>query len=205
MKAISRVFILRLFVCSAFLAAASSFALADPIPGTINVGGHDSFTSSSLTFISPFASTGDSGFFSSFSNGTVDYFLGTVNYMTSVDAPLAVFSITNDNGDVLAFYDTGNGAISTVDPATGLLDVTLDETGFYTLNGGPDLSGYFNLSLTGRSADGSDGGQAFTGSGALTQLLAAAPEPASDLLLGTALFGLAALLYTRPRRTRLTA
>jgi hypothetical protein len=186
----------RLLLLSASLTILAPLALADST--VVNVSGHDSFNSSSLTFITPFSSSGDTGLASSFSDGTVDYLLGTVNYMDSVSL-LKVFTITNGTGDVLTFFDIGNNASSGIDPATGFLNITLDETGYYTFNGGPALAGFFDVTFAGNSAGGQSAGT-FTGSGGITDSIGVAPEPATASLLGSALFGMAALLYVRRRK-----
>lgn len=186
----------RLLMLGALLLTVAPFALADST--VINISGHDTFTASSLTFITPFASVGDKGLASSFSDGTVDYLLGTVNYMDNVSL-LKVFTVTNSAGDVLTFFDTHNDATSVVDPATGFLNITLDETGYYSVNGGPAMSGYFDVTFPGNSADGQSGGS-FLGSGGFRNALGIGPEPPTALYLGSALFGMAALLYVRRRK-----
>jgi hypothetical protein len=185
----------KLLLLGALLPAVAPFALADS--SVVNVSGHDAFNGSSLTFITPFASNGNTGFVSSFSGGTVDYLLGTVDYMDSVSL-LEVFTITNGSGDVLAFFDTGNNASSSIDSTTGFLDITLDETGYYTLNGGDPLAGYFNVTFDGNSANGQSAGT-FAGSGEVTGPVDVAPEPPPSLLLGSALLAMASLFYIRRR------
>lgn len=182
----------------------ASVALADPVSASVNVSGHDTFTTSSLTFISPFASLGDSGIFSSFTNGTVDYFLGTVDPLGSANN-LRVFSVTDASGNVLTFYDNDNAATPFTDASTGYLDLTLDETGYYTLNGGPAMAGFIDVTFYGTSDTGSIG-EDFTSSGGLLDPTGVAPEPSSYLLLGTA--GLAwagACFYSRRRASRIFA
>lgn len=186
----------KLLLLGVLLPAVAPFALADST--VVNVSGHDAFNASSLTFITPFASIGDTGLASSFSNGTVDYLLGTVDYMDGVSL-LEVFTITNGSGGVLTFFDTHNGASSSIDSDTGFLNVTLDETGYYTLNGGPALAGFFNVTFDGNSVNGQSAGT-FAGSGGIFGAMGMAPEPPTALCLGSALFGITALLYARRRK-----
>lgn len=193
----------RLLAISALFFATATLAVADPVSTSINVSGHDTFSNSSLTFISPFASLGDSGAFANFTGGTVDYFLGTVDPLDSV-VSLGVFSITDSTGNVLTFYTTDNAATLFNDPTTGYLDLTNDETGYYTLNGGPQMAGFFDVTFYGTSANGAVD-ESFSGSGGLDPG-AIAPEPASWLLLGTALVALASTaLFSRRRHTFHTA
>lgn len=191
----------RFLVLGALLFSAATFAYADT--GSINVSGHDTFSLSSLTFISPFASTGDTGVLSGFTNGTVDYYLGTVDPLGSANN-LKVFSITDASGNVLTFYDNYNDATSFTDPSTGDLDLTLDETGYYTINGGSALAGFIDVTFYGTSASGA-ADEDFTSSGGLIDPVSAAPEPSSSLLLGTALFAMAGGIFCSRRYLRIPA
>jgi hypothetical protein len=188
----------RFLAIGALFFVAASAALADPVSGSINVSGHDTFTTSALTFISPFASLGDSGVFSGFTNGTVDYYLGTVPPLGGA-WNLKVFSVTDGSGNVLTFFDDHNAATPFTDSSTGYLDLTLDETGYYTINGGPGMAGFIDVTFYGTSATGSTG-ENFSSSGGLLDPAGVAPEPSSYLLLGTAIFALAgAYFYSRRR------
>src|SRR5579864_3191146 len=93
----------RLLALGVLFIASAPIALADPMSATVNVSGHDTFSTSSLSFISPFASLGDSGLASGFSGGTVDYYLGTVDPMETPSSPLMVFSVTDATGNMLTF------------------------------------------------------------------------------------------------------
>jgi len=187
--------LVRLAVCSLFLVVCSPFAMADSLTVTGNV----SFTPSSLTFAPPFATQADSGIFSQFSSGQVNYFLGTVPYTNGFPQTEEAFTITsNGTGDVLAFYAVVNSPTQSYD-ASGNLEVTLDETGYYTLNGGPELAGTFDLGFDGTSPSGSTANVPFLGTGELTQAVstAVAPEPGSFALLGTGFLALAVVVRTR--------
>lgn len=195
----------RLLALGVVFFASTTLALADPVSATVNVSGHDTFSTSSLTFITPFASLGDSGLASNFSGGTVDYYLGTVDPLAPVST-LMVFSVTDTSGNVLTFYTTSNAATPFTDSSTGFQDLTLDETGFYTLNNGPDMSGFFDVTFYGTSSTGATD-ESFSGSGGFFSDPAIAPEPSSWLLLGTALLLLIGVTLVSRHRDplRLTA
>jgi hypothetical protein len=111
---------------------------------------------------------------------------------------LAVFSVTDSTGNVLTFYTTNNAATQFTDSSTGFLDLTNDETGFYTINGGAAMAGYFDVTFYGTSATGA-ANSTFSGSGGLFGI---APEPSSYLLLGTALLAMTGtVLFSRRSRT----
>jgi hypothetical protein len=186
----------RLFLCVVFVLFCSRLALADQLVVTGNV----SFTQNSLSFAPPFATHSDTGFFSSYGTGTVNYFLGTVAYTNGFPQTVEAFSITNLNGDTLAFYAQVNNPTQSIG-SDGNLDVTLDETGYYTINGGPALAGTFDLAFNGTSPTGSATNVQFVGTGELTDAVLAgvAPEPGSFLLMGTGFLAMAGLVRSRRR------
>jgi hypothetical protein len=179
-----------LLALGVFVVASASMALADPLSSTVNVSGHDTFSTGSLTFITPFSSTGDTGAAAGFDGGTVNYYLGTVNPLASIGSSLSIFGITDGSGDALMFYSTNNAASFFTDPTTGFLDLTNDETGYYTLSDGSVMSGYFNVTFYGTSASGASAGEDFSGTGSFLEPPSIAPEPSSWLLLATAGFAL---------------
>lgn len=188
----------KLLACSTFLCVAGSIAKADVVTGGVEVSGGASYDYSSLSFVKPFATNQDTGLFAPFAGGTVDYLLGTVDYMDAIGAPLKTFTITNASGDVLTFYDVVNDPTQTLNPLTGFLDVYLQETGFYTINNGPVLAGTFNLQLSGSSVMGASM-TVFDGTGEASAFVGDAPEPASCFLMGSGLFGLAGLCAFKRR------
>ena len=200
----------RIVVCGTFLTVCSSFAVAD----SVSVTGNVSFTPSSLTFAPPFATQADSGVFSAFAGGSVNYMLGTVSYIYGLPQTEEAFTITSGN-NVLAFYDQVNSPILSYD-AGGNLDVTLDETGYYTFNGGTGYAGTFDLSFAGDSPNGSTSNVGFLGTGAFigaapivnlnaptpdptANATAITPEPESFLLMGTGFLAVAGLVRRRRR------
>lgn len=190
----------RLAVCSTLLAVCAPVALAE----SVNITGNVSFSQDTLTFAPPFATQADTGVFSAFSGGTVNYMLGTVFYTLGLPQTALAFTITNSTGDVLSFYDEVNSPTQSYDSA-GNLDVVLDETGYYTINGGDHLAGSFNLGFSGNTPTGSTTNVAFLGTGQLFQPIdpsasAVTPEPNSLLLLSTGLLASAVLLRSSRRR-----
>ena len=192
-----------LAVLCSFLSVCSSVALADSVVVTGNV----SFTPSSLTFAPPFATQTNSGIFSAFNDGTVNYMLGTVPYIYGLPQTVEAFTITAGS-NVLAFYDQVNSPVLSYD-GSGNLDVTLDETGYYTFDGIDATAGIFDVSFDGNSPDGSTSNVAFTGTGALTgpapdlnlgASTAVTPEPGSFLLMGTGAGFLTLAGFVRSRR-----
>ncbi len=201
-----------LVVCSTCFAVCSPFALAD----SVSVTGNVSFTPSSLTFAPPFATQADSGIFSAFAGGTVNYMLGTVPYIYGLPQTVEAFTITSGN-NVLAFWDQVNAPVLFYD-TSGNLDVTLNETGYYTFNGEAASEGIFDVSFNGNSPDGSTSNVAFLGTGGLlgpapsidlnaatpdpvVEASAVSPEPDSILLMGTGFLGLAGFARSRRRKS----
>lgn len=180
---------------STLLAVCSTASFAD----TVSVTGNVSFTRDSLTFAPPFATQNDTGMFAGFNGGTVNYLLGTVEYIYGLPQTVQAFNITDTAGNVLAFYDEVNSPVESYD-AAGNLSVALNETGYYTLNGGTAMAGYFNVLFTGTSPDGSAPNVPFLGTGGFlepTLGAAVAPEPGSILLLGTGILGAALVMRRR--------
>lgn len=199
----------KILVIGGLLVGAAPFMAAQSA-GTLNLSGNVSFNASTLTFIQPFSSTDDSGLFANFSGGSVNYLLGTTDYLDTISSPLEIFTVTNSSGNTLGFYDTDNDVTAGLNSTTGLWDITLDESGYYTVNGETEMPGNFDLTLIGDTPYGSDG-EAFSGAGSVFDLNNANPtffneplavvasEPASGLLLGSGLLGLAMLIYMRRR------
>jgi hypothetical protein len=184
----------RFLLCLVFLAVCSPFALADQLVVT----GFVSFNQNSLSFAPPFATQADTGIFSSYSNGTVGYFLGTVPYTNGFPQTEEAFMINGSDGNTLTFYAQVNNPTQTIG-ADGNLDVTLDETGYYVINGGSPIAGTFDLSFNGTSPTGSTTNVMFTGTGSFTDAITTgvAPEPGSFLLMGTGFLALAGLVRSR--------
>ncbi len=193
----------RLVACSLFLVVCSATALAD----TVTVSGYVNFDQTYATFSAPFSTGTNTSYFSAFSNGTVVYLPGTIPYMyTVLNGNQETFTITDPNGDVLAYYNQSNSPSQSHD-ASGNLLVTLDESGYYTINGGQQQAGFFDLTLNGTSATGAAGNVLFTGVGGLdisSPTIDVTPEPMSFLLLGTGMLGAALLLRNRSRRPALS-
>lgn len=190
----------RVALCGLFLTVCSSPLLAD----TLTISGNVSFDQRNLSFAPPFATgTNNTGIFAPFSGGTMYYYLGTVAYVDGVPQTELAFSIVNAQGDTLSYYDETNVATKSLD-ANGDLSVVMNDTGYYTINGGDHLAGTLQLAFTGTSADGSQTLVPFAGTGALAvpTVVSATPEPGSVFLLGTGFLGMAAFLRPRARLVR---
>lgn len=190
----------RATLCGLFLVVCSSPALAD----TLTISANVSFDQRNLSFAPPFTTgTNNTGIFAPFSGGTLNYYLGSVAYVDGVPQTELVFSIVNSTGDTLSYYDETNVATKSLD-ANGDLSVVMNDTGYYTIDGGAPIAGTLQVSFTGTTANGSDTLVPFLGEGGLAvpTVIAATPEPGSVFLLGTGFLGMAAFLRSRARLAR---
>lgn len=186
--------------CGLFLTVCSSPLFAD----TLSISGNVSFDQRNLSFAPPFATgNNNTGIFAPFSGGTMYYYLGSVAYVDGVPQTELAFSIVNAQGDTLSYYDETNVASKSLD-ANGNLSVLMDDTGYYTINGGQHIAGTLQLSFTGTSAEGSQTLVPFLGEGGLAvpTVIAATPEPGSVLFLGTGLLAMAWFVRSRARLAR---
>ncbi len=192
------------------ISASAAAAHADPLYGTFNAFGNDSFTSNTLTFGTTMISGTILGTFGNYytDGNSVNFLMGALPYVEGVNTPPAaafpagfvpIFN-TSENGESLTFdltqYDatlfTGTSATFGCSNGSTCLSITglgsFAESGAVTGNSGPAT-----FEFTTQYAPGSSSPEVTTFSASTTAASnpsAVTPEPSSLALLGTGLLGI---------------
>ena len=179
-------------------------AYATPITGTLSLDGSDSFTSSTLTFISATIAGGpgaNTGTFSVLTNGnlvtmfpnspaTLPYSIGQNPVPVNV-SPVEVMT-TTEGGITFNFFMTDYNAqlLTNVTGCTNATCLDITGNGFFTATGYTDTPGSFTFTTQ------ETAGQTSTSFSA-SAIAAPTPEPASLALVGSGILGLAGLARRR--------
>ena len=174
----------------AVLIGSAPFALAVPLSGSIGVGGSDTFTSTSITFINPGVVLATSNSFSTFMGQAAT--LGSFNFDSSATGTTLI-TTTDMTGYVLTFVITG---ITAFGPNAAILvpNVAVTGTGTFsnTAPGFTSTPGTFSLTTS------TTGLTTFQLNGTATPP-PVVPEPSSLILLGTGLLSAAGTVLRKRR------
>jgi hypothetical protein len=172
---------------AAILFAGIPAAMATTIAGFINVGGASSFTSSTVTFGSAFATSGDINGVAIPFGQSVIFVSGALPYTPGGSVPATLIASTGG----LQFFVTSEIPTFTANNGLGFKVLQLTGTGFFRMSGFSDTFVTFDLTAQ-QPLKGGGGVGSFSAS-----VLNPVPEPASLLLLGT---GLLSVTCARLRR-----
>jgi hypothetical protein len=179
-----------LIVMAAALAVAP-IAMADPITGTLGIGGTDTFSATSISF------TGNGTVLSG--NGTFTGASGPVTmtgFTFSDSNNVELFDVTSGTGAPITFTIDGP-VMSSISSTTG--DLTLTGNGVLTEAGFTATDGTFNLTSSTTTAGGLSSTTFSVTAGATGSTGPVVPEPSSLVFLGTGLFALALFAFRKAR------
>jgi hypothetical protein len=170
--------------------AVAPIALADSITGTLGIGGSDTFTTTSITFL------GNGTVFSG--NGTFTGASGpaTMTGFTFADSNgVELFDVTSGTGAPITF--TIDGSVTATPMGSGSLMIT--GSGTLTEFGFTSTDGTFELTTGTTEAGGFSSTTFQVTAGATGPSGPVVPEPSSLVFLGTGLFALALFAFRKAR------
>ena len=170
--------------------AVAPIALADSITGTLGIGGSDTFTTTSISFL------GNGTVFSG--NGTFTGASGsaTMTGFTFADSNgVELFDVTSGTGAPITF--TIDGLVTATPMGSGSLMIT--GSGTLTEAGFTSTDGTFELTTGTTEAGGLSTTTFQVTAGATGSSGPVVPEPSSLVFLGTGLFALALFAFRKAR------